>query len=151
MIDQYFENQWKRVLEGRDRKKSSTDNERVDGGGVGKEKMNYARNRKCWSRWELRGIVPASSPFPFPAVLFFLSFRPFLSERRMKKKHKERARYTACVLCRNLTTSFPDGLPISRTSIAVRNWSRKRAFIAPPTDEIRFRVELPASILTNVP
>lgn len=30
------------------------------GGGVGKKKMNYAKNRKCRSRWKLRGIVPAS-------------------------------------------------------------------------------------------
>lgn len=30
-----------------------------------RKKMNYARNRKCWSRWELRvGIVLTSSSLP---------------------------------------------------------------------------------------
>lgn len=48
--------------------------------------------------------------------------------------------------------SFSDGLPISRTSIAVRNWSENRAFIvSPTTNEIRFRVELPAILSSNVP
>lgn len=45
-----------------------------------------------------------------------------------------------------LPMSFPDRLPISRGSIVVRDWSRKRAFIVSTTNEIRFCVELPAPI-----
>jgi len=88
-------------------KKSNTDNERVDengDGGVGKEKngkRNYARNRKCWSRWELRGIVPTSFSFPFLVVLFCLSSYPFFLslKRKRKEKRKERAQYIQHVYC----------------------------------------------------
>lgn len=108
----------------------------------GKKKMNYARNRKCRSRWEPRGIVPASWSFRFPAAFLIPAFALFslsLSSCATRGRGKRSAKsalviYRVCT--RSLTTPFSDGLPISRTSIAVRNWSGNRAFILSPTNEM---------------
>jgi len=119
--------------------------------------MNYARNRGCRSRRELRDIVLALSfprrvpPLPISLSILLSVFVQFprstWARRKRTRKWRECMWYVPLVCTVALRCVVLDGLPISRTSIAVRNWSGKRAFIASSTDEIRFRVELPTSIL----
>lgn len=100
--------------------------------------------------WYCPGILVVSFSRRVPAFALFSLFSRAQREETQKGNAK-----SACDISRmykSLTMSFSDGLPISRTSIAVRNWSGSRAFIvSPTTNEIRFRVELPAILSSNVP
>lgn len=111
-IDQYSENEWKRVLEGRDRKKSSTDNERESGGGERAEEPWVASEEKNELCEESKMLVTMGAPGYCPGFLLVSSLPPslynppfycllcfrLLSSKSTRKEDGERrnARESAC-------------------------------------------------------